>query len=161
VHPLKVELMTEESFRPFGEVWEARARPTDRPEFFPMIFEIDGKTTVNVIWQPYQGRTFTELERHFNVTQSFIPLEGSPSVVAVAAPTAPDDPNRIPRPEDVRAFLIDGTRGFGYKIGTWHSLNRYVLYPPGASFVILNVEPNPTQVVDYEDRFGVTFAIEF
>jgi ureidoglycolate lyase len=161
VHRLKVELMTAESFRPFGEVWEPGARPSDRPEFFSMSFEIDGKTTVSVIWQPYQGKTFTELERHFKVTQSFVPLEGSPSVVAVAAPTDPDDPNDVPKPEDVHAFLIDGTRGYGYKTGTWHSLNRYVLHPPGASFIILNVEPNPTQVVDYEERFGVSFAIEF
>ena len=161
VHKLKVELMTAESFRPFGEVWEAKARPPDRREFFPMNFEIDGETTVNVIWQPYQGKTFTRLERHFNVTQSFVPLDGSLSVVAVAAPTDPDKPNDTPRPEDVHAFLIDGTKGFGYKTGTWHSLNRYILYPPGASFIILNVDPNPTQVVDYQEKFGVTFEIDF
>ena len=82
-----------------------------------MNFEIDGETTVNVIWQPYQGKTFTRLERHFNVTQSFVPLDGSLSVVAVAAPTDPDKPNDTPRPEDVHAFLIDGTKGFGYKTG--------------------------------------------
>ena len=29
------------------------------------------------------------------------------------------------------------------------SLDRYVLSPPGATFVILNVDPNPTQIVDY------------
>ena len=161
VHKLKIELMTAEAFRPFGEVWEAKARPSDRREFFPMNFEINGKTTVNVIWQPYQGMTFTQLERHFNVTQSFVPLEGSLSVVAVAAPTNPDDPNDIPRPEDVRAFLIDGSKGFGYKTGTWHSLNRYVLSPPGASFIILNVEPNPSEVVDYNEKFGITFEVDF
>ncbi len=161
VHKLKIELMTAESFRPFGEVWEARTRPADRREFFPMNFEIDGKTTVNVIWQPHQGLTFTQLERHFNVTQSFVPLEGSLSVVAVAAPTDPKDPEAIPRPEDVRAFLIDGTKGFGYKTGTWHSLNRYILHPPGASFIILNVDPNPTQTVDYQERFGLTFEVDF
>ena len=44
-------------------------------------------------------------------------------------------------------------------MGTWHSLDRYILHPPGATFVIINVEPNPTQVVDYARKLGVTFEI--
>lgn len=156
IRRLTPEPMTAESFAPFGEVMEARARPADHREFFPVACDIDGRPTLDVIWQPYAGRRFVELERHFNVTQTFVPLEGSPAVVAVAAPTGPDD---VPRPEDVRAFLIDPAKGYAYKTGTWHSLDRYLLEPPGASFVILNVDPNPTEVVDYEERFGVTFEI--
>lgn len=157
IHKLTVEPMTAESFRPFGEVMEAKAKPAETRQFFPVAFDIEGRTTVDVIWQPFAGRKFTELERHFNVTQAFIPLDGPPSVVAVAAPTGPDE---IPAPEDVRAFLIDPAKGYAYKTGTWHSLDRYILSPPGASFVILNVDPNPTEVVDYEKRFGITFEVE-
>ena len=157
IHTLTVEPMTADSFRPFGEVMEARERPADERQFFPVTFDIQGRTTVDVIWQPFAGRQFTELERHFNVTQTFIPLDGSPAVVAVAAPTGPEE---IPAPEDVRAFLIDPGKGYAYKTGTWHSLDRYILSPPGASFVILNVDPNPTEVVDYDERFGITFEVE-
>ena len=160
VHKLKVELMTTESFAPFGEVMEAKERPPDARRFFPITFEIEGKTTVDVIWQPYAERTFSTLERHFNVTQSFIPLEGSLAVVAVAPPTDLDNREAIPEPEDVRAFLIDPAKGFAYKTGTWHSLNRYILCPPGASFIILNVDPNPSQVVDYEKEFNVSFEVD-
>lgn len=152
--------MTAESFAPYGEIMEAKERPSHERQFFPITFDIDGKTTVDVIWQPYAERTFTTLERHFNVTQGFIPLEGSAAVVAVALPTELDDPEAIPKPGDVRAFLIDPTKGFVYKTGTWHSLNRYVLSPPGASFIILNVDPNPSQVVDYNEKFGITFEID-
>jgi len=159
IHTLKVEPMTAESFRPFGEVIEAKDRPAHERRFFPFPFEIDGRTTVEVIWQPFQGRQFGDLERHFAITQTFIPLGGAPSVVAVAAPTDLDDPEAIPEPDDVHAFAIDPDKGFVYKTGTWHSLNRYILEPPGASFVILNVDPNPTQEVDYETRFGVTFEV--
>ncbi len=159
-HKLKVEVMTAESFRPFGEVMEAKSMPAEQREFFPAPFAIDGRPTLDVIWQPYQGRTFTELERHFNVTQAFFPLSGSLAVVAVAAPTDRNDPKAIPEPEDVHAFLIDGTQGFVYKTGTWHSLDRYILSPPGASFVILNVDPNPTQVVDYATERGITFEVD-
>ena len=59
VHKLKVELMTAESFAPFGEVMEAKERPSYERRFFPITFDIDGKTTVDVIWQPYAERTFT------------------------------------------------------------------------------------------------------
>ena len=161
VHKLKVELMTAESFRPYGEIVEPRRRPAEHREFFPVGFELEGRTTVDVIWQPYEGRRFTKLERHFAVTQAFIPLEGSLAVVAVAAPTDPDDPDSIPEPKDVHAFLIDPSKGYVYKRATWHSLDRYILGPPGASFVILNVDPNPTEVVDYEERFGLAFEVEF
>ena len=156
---LPIEPMTAESFAPYGEVIEARERPADGRRFFPVDFRIDGRTTVDVIWQPTEGRRFRLLERHFAVTQAFIPLEGAPAVVAVAAPTDLDDAEAVPKPEEVRAFLIDPGKGYAYKIGTWHSLDRYLLEPPGASFLILNVDPNPTQFVDYGERFGVEFEV--
>lgn len=156
---LPIEPMTAEAFAPYGEVMEARERPADGRRFFPIDFWIDGRTTVDVIWQPIEGRKFSLLERHFAVTQAFIPLEGAPSVVAVARPTDLSDPEAIPKPEEVRAFLIDPGKGYAYKTGTWHSLDRYLLKPPGASFIILNVDPNPTQVVDYSERFGVEFEV--
>jgi ureidoglycolate lyase len=160
IHELKVEPLTAKAFKPFGELLDPKSRSPLRRSIVPdRGFQILGKTVVATIWQPFQGRTFTQLERHFAVTQGFIPLSGSPSVVAVAPPTDPKDPNDIPDPNDVRAFLIDGSVGFRYKIGTWHSLNRYLLRPPGATFVILNVDPNPTEVVDYRKRFGITFKV--
>lgn len=159
IRRLPIEPMTAEAFAPFGEVIESRERPAAGRRFFPIDFRIEGRTTVDVIWQPIEGRRFRLLERHFKVTQAFLPLEGAPAVVAVAPPTDPADPDAVPRPEEVRAFLIDPGKGYCYRTGTWHSLDRYLLAPPGASFVILNVDPNPTQVVDYSERFGVEFEI--
>ncbi|HYU79721.1 MAG TPA: ureidoglycolate lyase [Vicinamibacterales bacterium] len=160
VHELKIEALTDDSFRPFGKLFDARARPVDRRTLiYDKGFDVVGKTIIGVIWQPFAGRTFAQLERHFNVTQAFIPMSGSLSVVAVAPPTDLNDREAVPRPDQVRAFLIDGTVGFRYKVGTWHSLNRYILHPPGATFVIVNVDPNPTQVVDYQKKFGITFKV--
>ena len=159
IHRLRVEPMTAKAFAPYGELIEARQRPADARRFTPIDFQIEGRTTVDVIWQPIEGLRFRLLERHFAVTQAFIPIEGAPAVVAVAPPTDPDDPEAIPRPEELRAFLIDPGKGYCYRTGTWHSLDRYLLAPPGASFVILNVDPNPTQVVDYGEQFGVEFEI--
>lgn len=143
--------MTAEAFAPYGEVMEAKEHPSDHRQFFPVGFEADGKTTVSVIWQPQEGVQFTQLERHFGVTQSFVQLGGGTAVVAVSRPTDPNDPEAYPKPEDVKAFLIDPTKGFMFGRGTWHSLNRYILDPAGATFVILNSRPNPTQIVDYTE----------
>lgn len=157
IHELKVEPMTEERFAPFGELWDAAERPSDRSISSSTGYNYDGRTTVEVIWQPYGGFTFYEMERHWGVTQSFIQLSGSPAVVCVAAPTRTDDPTDVPEPADVHAFRIDPAKGYSYKRGTWHSLNRYVLAPPGATFLILNSDPNPTQIVNYESNTGAVY----
>ena len=150
-HRLAIEPMTRDSFAPFGWLLEPSEEPADRREMTPSRFECDGRTTIHTIWQPCAGRSFSRLERHFGVTQTFVQVAGSPSVVCVAEPTDLDDPDAVPRPDAVRAFLIDPGRPFSFDRGTWHSLDRYVLAPPGATFIILNVDPNPTQIVDYAD----------
>ena len=114
------------------------------------------------------------MERHFQVTQAFIPLRGSPSVVALAPPTDPHDRQSIPQPEAVRAFLLDGSKGYVLSKGTWHSLDRFPLYPPESVFVMLSDEETATdlaraytgqgggqltQEVDFQARFGVTFTL--
>ena len=144
-----VEPMTTESFAPFGEVWDAADRPADRRTMSEIDFECDGRTTVHVIWQPTADFTFNELERHWGVTQGFVQLSGPPAVICVAAPSETDDPTDVPDPSAVRGFQIDPEMGFSYKRGTWHTLNRHILAPPGATFLILNSDPNPTQIVDY------------
>ena len=154
IHMLTVEPMTEDSFKPFGEVWSAPQKPSDRRILFPTSYSHDGQSTVHVIWQPQDGLKFDQLERHFGVTQSFVQLSGGTSVVCVAAPTDPDNLYDIPSPEDVRAFLIDPSVGFSFRRGTWHSLDRYILNDVGATFLILNSNPNPTQLVNYQTGQG-------
>lgn len=149
--------MTEATFGPYGVLLDAKERPEDHRAFFPIDFQVDGKTTVNVIWQPQQGIRFSKLERHFGVTQSFVQISGAPAVVCAAAPTDLDDPQAIPEPDQIRAFLINPETGYAFHRGTWHSLDRYLLAPPGGTFLILNTAPNPTQIVDYQDNTSVTY----
>lgn len=110
-YKLKVEPMTEATFGPYGVLLDAKERPEDHRAFFPIDFQVDGKTTVNVIWQPQQGSRFSKLERHFGVTQSFVQISGAPAVVCAAAPTDLDDPQAIPEPDQIRAFLINPETG--------------------------------------------------
>ncbi len=155
IHTLIVEPMTEESFEPFGELWCAEEKPSDRRILSPTSYSHDGRSTVHVIWQPQGSLRFDQLERHFGVTQSFVQLSGDPAVVCAAPPTDPNDLNDVPPPEAVRAFLIDPGTGYSFKRGTWHSLNRHILDQCGATFLILNSAPNPTQLVNYQTGRGL------
>jgi ureidoglycolate lyase len=169
VRRIAVEPLTEAAFRPFGQVLGAADRPPDYrgdggSYGWRVGFEADGQLRVSVSAAPPQGRRFTRLERHFHVTQTFVPLDGLPAVVAVAPPTDPRDPDAIPPPEAVRAFLIDGTRGYLLGRGVWHSLDRYPLAPAAVTFVVLSEQetardPARSQIVDYAARFGVTFEL--
>jgi ureidoglycolate lyase len=170
--------MAPEAFARFGEVMQMTDQ--HRPPDFEGVgthawipdYEEGGQTQLMAINSWYQGLHFTRLERHFDVTQTFVALGPSASAVAVAAPTDPNDPDAIPSPDDVRAFLIDKPMGYILKRGTWHSLDRYPLYPPEANFVIVttkettdelkNVEQanwRLTQDVDYAERFDASFEI--
>ena len=180
VRTIKVEPLTEEAFKPFGQVIGVKDR---EPDFLGggvsrgwfVDFEVDGTTSVHVSHVKCQGLTFKRMERHFQVTQSFIPLYGMPAVVAVAAPTDPNDRGALPRPEDVHAFLIDGTAGYLLYKSTWHSLDRFPLKPPAGVFVILSSHETTadlrlayqgkegfklTQEVDFEKTYGVTLEMQ-
>ena len=178
-HRIKIEPLTEEAFQPFGQVIDVKARPPDfrgggLSQAWMIDFDAAGDMQMSVITVPYAELTFHKLERHFAVTQTFIPLRGSPAVVALAPPTDAQDRNSIPTPEQVRAFLLDGTKGYVLAKGTWHSLDRYPLYPSESVFVMLNDSATSedlaaayrgeggwqyTQEVDYAARFGVTFEV--
>jgi ureidoglycolate lyase len=178
VHQVKIEPLTDEGFAPFGQVISAKGRAPDvRSASGTEGWAIDfraGKPLVMLLKTPYQGLTFTKLERHFNLTQTFIPLGGAPAVVAVAPPSPTGDRAAIPSPDQVRAFLLDGTKGYALAQGTWHSLDRFPLYPPDTRWVIITDHETQddlnsayagrggsqlTQEVDYAARFGATFTL--
>lgn len=172
---VKVEPLTEEAFRPFGDLLGLTERPPDFRGLssvgWKAAFAATGAPLIMALSSRYTGLRFAKLERHLNVTQTFIPLGRVPAVVAVAAPTPPGRA-AIPAPEEVRAFLLDGSLGYVLKAGTWHSLDRYPLYPPSAEIVIITSQDTQeeletaererwqlTQEVDYAARFGVTFEL--
>jgi ureidoglycolate lyase len=178
VHQVRIEPLTAEGFAPFGQIISAQDRTPDfRSASGTEGWAIDfraGRPLVMLLRTPYQGLTFTKLERHFNLTQAFIPLGGTPAVLAVAPPAAAGDRAAVPPPDRVRAFLLDGTKGYALAQGTWHSLDRFPLYPPETSWVIITDHETQqdlnsayagqggwqlTQEVDYAVRFGAAFAL--
>ena len=67
---IRIEPMTAESFAPFGELIDPQGRPPDERIISDMDYHEDGRTTLSALWQPYQGLTFSELERHFGVVHA-------------------------------------------------------------------------------------------
>jgi ureidoglycolate hydrolase len=176
VQQVPIEPLTEDAFAPFGQLISAKARTPDfKTESGTEGWAVDfgsGRPLIMLLRTVYQGLRFSKLERHFNVTQSFLPLGGSPAVVAVAPPSA--DRASVPAPAAIRAFLLDGSQGYALARGTWHSLDRFPLYPPDTRWVILTDHETQndllaaysgkggwelSQEVDYRARFDVTFAL--
>jgi ureidoglycolate lyase len=165
--------LTEEAFNPFGTLLTPGSEPPDFQGVssvgWKTPFEVDDAPLLMLLVSRFSGLRFSRLERHFMVTQAFIPLGSNPALLAVAAPT---ESAVIPKPEDVRAFLIDGSCGYVLKRGTWHSLDRYPLQETETKIVIItsyatqmeletqsSAARRLTQEVDYEELYGVTFQL--
>jgi len=168
-------MITEDNFQPFGEVLSPKGRPPDfqglNSTGWEARFEVDDTPEIMTLLSDHKGFRFTKMERHFIVTQTFVPIGRVPAIVAVAAPT---DASTIPLPEDVRAFILDGTVGYVLRKGTWHSLDRYPLYPSSSEAVVITSRKTQTEIttvqrrqwvftqeVDFEAQFGIVFELDF
>jgi ureidoglycolate lyase len=176
VHTIRIQPLTAEAFAPFGTVIDVGERAPNYvaasgTEGWHVAFE-SGRPLVSLLRTPYQGLRFRTMERHFHVSQAFIPLGGQRAAVAVAPPSA--EPDEVPRLDAIRAFLLDGSKGYVLHKGTWHSLDRFPLRPPDTRFVMLTDHETQadltaaygagkpatlTQEVDLERVFGVTIEL--
>ena len=176
---IPVEPLTAVAFAPFGQlIGEQDSAPlfaAPGVKTWGVDFEIDG--TLEVHYARFDHRsemTFAMMERHFNVTQAFVPLDGAPNVNVFAAPTDADDLSAIPGREDMRAFYFDGGQGAMMWKGTWHS-SRIPARAPNAAVALITAaettielakmlaagryEGTMTQVVDFAKTFDQTFRI--
>lgn len=175
---IDVEPASDKTFAPFGRLIGPRE---DAPVFrnkglrsWRLDYQCTDATEVMFIWFDYLPMAFSKIERHFDVTQSFIPLDRAEMVMVVAPRTDPMDWNDLPPPQSLRAFLIPGTHGVMMWKGVWHALNRYPTDPLGGGFTLLTsaatqaelerekrdgTPPKLTQAVDYADRFSVHFEV--
>lgn len=175
---IALEPLTAEAFAPFGQLITARDEP---PVFeaahlkaWQMDFAVDGEIELMYVRYIRQEMRWTTMERHFNITQSFMALGGAASVMVVAGPTSASEQSVMPRPETVRAFLVDGDQGVMLWKGTWHALTRFPVPAGGGAFAMITgaatqrelerqnrdgTQPELTEVVDFEKEYGVGFAV--
>ena len=175
---IRLESISTEIFAPFGEIME---RPRSTPIFtgknmesWQMQFSIDGTTELMINRFHYQPLEFSMMERHFHVTQSFLPFGKIPMAMIVSAPTDIDDRSSIPKPEEIRAFYLDGTQGIMLWKGTWHALHRFPLHHPHVDLGLITemetqhelqsalnkrTKLKRTQAIDYEQLSNVNFKV--
>jgi ureidoglycolate hydrolase len=175
---IPVEPFTAEAFAPFGAVITQPGSPANfegtRSHSWILPFEAEGATQLMFSRFYHQTMTFTVLERHFNVTQGFMPLHGTPLVMVVAPRTSLQGPDAIPAPETLRAFHMDGSKGLIMHAGTWHTLDRYPIAPPHVDCLFFTAKdtqdelikekadgtvPTHTEVFDYKKNSGIVFEV--
>ena len=124
---IRAEVATVENFAPYGELLTTVGEPT--PQVYGEALSpyragrLRSDAEVEWIITTHRMREFRVLylERHHNITQTFIPLGGDPIVAAVARPDAPLE-NGVPAIDEVRAFIIEGTTAANLHLGTWHEV---------------------------------------
>lgn len=175
---LNLERLDEEAFAPFGEIVAKKDTPPvftgSHMESWQLKFSVEKTVELMINRFHYHDIEFSKMERHFFVTQAFLPINAMPMVMVVAPPTDPADPAAIPRPEDLRAFYLDGNTGIMLWRGTWHALHRFPVRPPYVDVgLITEAEtqheledelrqgalPKRTQAVDLEEHFDVRFKV--
>lgn len=175
---VELEPLTAQAFAGYGEVIGLAEGPPvfsgSHIKSWRQDFACDGPVEVMLARYAHQPMQLSLLERHFNVTQAFIPLSADPWVMVVAGLTIPADRDARPAPDSVRAFHVPAGRGIMLARGAWHALTRFPVNPAGAAFVLITgadtqrelerqlkdgTRPTHTQVVDFARDPGVTLRV--
>lgn len=123
---LPVELLTPENFAPFGHVLSPDNRKRlpvntygDRMDLYREGFQSDQP----IEWFIFEGQKRWNgvlfLERHQQLTQTFIPVGGK-SFYTVVAPANCREENGFPAISELRAFLVPGNVAIQLHRATWH-----------------------------------------
>jgi ureidoglycolate lyase len=126
---IKVETISRESFAPFGDLLTHEGiHPLQTKLYGDRIstyraanFDSDQPVEFLITKSLIREYRLIYLERHLELTQSFIPLAGHPFIIAVARPNAPEE-DGIPRVDEIRAFSVPGWMGINIHRGTWHEV---------------------------------------
>lgn len=124
---LQVEHLTQDAFAPFGEVISIDTARDSYPINLGTTTRFHDISRVDVadeggapIISIFRGTPRPKpieikmMERHPLGSQAFMPLSGQKFLIVVASG------NDTPKPEDLRAFLSDGTQGVTYAKNVWH-----------------------------------------
>ncbi len=116
---IKVEPLTAEAFKPFGQVIEAdpstaveiNSGYTTRYHALASADVGEGAAILSIFRGRVRPLTVAMLERHPLGSQAFVPLNGRDWLAVVA---------ETPEPSACRAFLCRGDQGVQYARNVWH-----------------------------------------
>ncbi|WNZ43567.1 ureidoglycolate lyase [Leptolyngbya boryana CZ1] len=153
---LQANLITPESFRPFGQVIQASVdgKTFDRED--AQLHLQNGIPRFYIMRLQHRGRTFHKITRHQQCTQCLGALEGREWLIAVAPPSEA----AAPAIADLTAFRIPGNCFIKLDLGTWHA------GPYFDSDIVdfYNLELSDTNLVDHDtcdlkSTYGTEFEI--
>ena len=132
--------MTAESFAPFGVVLTDAGRTRlpintygDRLDLYREGFESDQPTEWFIATFRDRGTGVLFLERHQQLTQTFIPVGGRGFYTVVARPGAREE-NGFPALDELRAFWVPGDAAIQIHRATWHE--NPMATPEGARLLV-------------------------
>jgi ureidoglycolate lyase len=161
---IKVEELSNESFKPYGDI-------IDRPNTSPDCCNEElalwcGISAVEIdhgigqfCWLDVKSkRPFicNNFECHKNTSEAMIPISGQSIVLVAANNPAANLPDR----DTIKAFFVDGTKGFNFKPGVWH----WLPYPLSnqASFILVFKKDTPDEdlyIVDLNEKLDLSIKI--
>ena len=114
--------VTDEEFAPFGQiVGREKGKGKVDPSFIYWTKNIDlgdnaEKVDVGLFQVDKTARKVRFFERHLNITETFMPIEGEG--IFILGP--PDDSNEKPDISKLKAFYFKEGTGISLHKGTWH-----------------------------------------
>ena len=123
---LTIEPLTAEAFAPFGVVLSPEGRDRlpintygDRLNLYREGFESDQPIEWFIVRGLVRDQQALFLERHQQLSQAFIPMNGDGFVTVVARPGAREEDGMIAL-DELRAFHVPGDAAIQIHRGTWH-----------------------------------------
>lgn len=146
---VKVEPLTADAFRPFGQMLESR-QPV-----FPEVEPGEGRVAIELLTlkRPANPRRLSQMAIHFSYNQTFIPVRGSMALIVAPPPRNPGAGHeRLEVDYDrLAAFIVQPGQAAFIDKGVWH--NAVAL---GAECQFVNVtRKNPGEgATDLETEVG-------
>jgi ureidoglycolate lyase len=155
-HVLRIEPLTAEAFKPFGEVIEAGAAAphytinegyAERYNALARIDAgLDGGLPILSIFRavprvlPFR---LSLIERHRLGSQAFVPMAAQRFLVVVA------EAGPLPHIDQLRCFMATAGQGVNYSRGTWH--HPLLAIDAGGDFLVID-RSGPGAAQDCEER---------
>ena len=116
---IKAMELTPEAFLEFGAVLMSRGTAPQRDGFAGRVENRreQAKPNLTFIHALPKPAVVGAMERHLYSSQTFVPMHGAKSLIAVCPPT----PDGEPELTDIRVFVAQGGQAVHYNAGTWHA----------------------------------------
>jgi ureidoglycolate lyase len=124
---LPIETLTAEAFAPFGVVLSPQGRDRlpintygDKLNLYREGFESDQPIEWFIVQGTVRDMQALFVERHMQLSQAFIPMNGDAFVTVVARPDARVEADGMIAIEEMKAFRVPGNMAIQLHRGAWH-----------------------------------------